>query len=475
MTYNKQKFTDQYRKIFTPRKTGRKLEAWYSHLLGMMLVLLLLGSSVQAQTLVGYWTFEPGAELVDQTGNFNNLVLQGDATVSAGALDVGPSGWAQAIGYNGPTIFEKTLVSWLRLDDLTTTAGSVLTIDKTDVDEFDGIVFSEQETDRWEAGSSGFARTQNPVPGFAETTTGILIKMAITYQNVNGTARIKIYHDGDLIGNYDKGSLPSWAGANTELLFGVRHTVNGTTRGAVNAHIEEARIYDGVLTQAEIQALTKGDATLPVSLTSFSAAAGNGQVTLNWVTESEVDNMGYDILRADSKDGDYQEISSYQYDPRLKGQINTSSRTAYQYIDKYIQPGESYWYKLVDVDVKGKRTEHGPVNAVLSAGDGVIAKGNLPSEYFLGKNYPNPFNPSTNIKFGVPQLQNGEPASIRLVIYNALGQMVRELVNQDLAAGTYRVQWDGRNAQGSLMPSGVYIYQLITPAYQKSEKMYLVK
>jgi len=234
----------------------------------LLLGMTFISAPTQAQTLVGHWTFEPGSELVDLKGNFSNLTLKGGATITAGALDVGPDAWAQAIGYTGPTITEKTLVSWVRLDALSIpgagafSGGSVLTIDKTNADQFDAIVFGEREANRWMAGSNGWSRSSNPVPGFAETTTGVLVQMAITYENFNGTARIKIYRNGSLIGSYDKGPIASWSGSTTEILFGIRHTLGSRapSKPWVDAQIEEARIYNSVLTQAEIQALTIGGA-----------------------------------------------------------------------------------------------------------------------------------------------------------------------------------------------------------------------
>lgn len=218
-----------------------------------------------------------------------------------------------------------------------------------------------------------------------------------------------------------------------------------------------------------------GDGSLPVSLSSFSAMATTNRVTLKWVTESEVENVGFEILRAHEKEGNYREISSYQNNSTLKGQYNTSQRTSYQFVDQMVIQGQTYWYKLVDVDIHGVRTEHGPVAVTLSTNQDIITTSKSPNKYFLGKNFPNPFNPTTSIEFGLPSAKDGSLISVRLAVFDALGKLVKELVNQPLSAGTYQYQWDGRDALGNQMPSGIYIYQLITPEYQQSEKMLLVK
>jgi hypothetical protein len=224
------------------------------------LLMLSLSMLAQAQNLVGHWTFEPGEELVDLTGNFVELTLKG-ATVENGQLDVGPGKWAVASGYSGPKIAEKTMVSWASLDDLNVQAGSILTIDRISVDEFDAIVFGERQPHRWMNGSSFFRRTQDANPGFEETETGQLIQIAITYEDSGGNAHIKLYRNGELIGDYTQGAIATWEEDDAEVFFGIRHGNVGGGPGNLDAHIEEARIYDGVLSQAEIQALVLGQVT----------------------------------------------------------------------------------------------------------------------------------------------------------------------------------------------------------------------
>ena len=85
-------------------------------------------------------------------------------------------------------------------------------------------------------------------------------------------------------------------------------------------------------------------------------------------------------------------------------------------------------------------------------------------------NYPNPFNPSTTIHFTLP-----EPSSVRLTIYNALGQEVRTLLNTAQEAGEYTVQWDGRDARGQVVSTGVYLYRLQAGLNVAIRKMVLAK
>ncbi len=79
----------------------------------------------------------------------------------------------------------------------------------------------------------------------------------------------------------------------------------------------------------------------------------------------------------------------------------------------------------------------------------------LPTAFELAGNHPNPFNPATTIRFALP-----EPASVRLRIWNARGELVRVLIDQSLPAGYHDVQWNGRDDRGGTLASGVYLYRL---------------
>ncbi len=89
----------------------------------------------------------------------------------------------------------------------------------------------------------------------------------------------------------------------------------------------------------------------------------------------------------------------------------------------------------------------------------------IPETIILKQNYPNPFNPTTTIEFGIPE--NG---FVTLVVYNLLGEQVGLLVNENLSAGNYKVDWDAGD-----LPSGIYIYKLIAGGFSQSNKMIFMK
>ncbi len=93
-----------------------------------------------------------------------------------------------------------------------------------------------------------------------------------------------------------------------------------------------------------------------------------------------------------------------------------------------------------------------------------------PLQFTLKQNYPNPFNPSTTIAFSVEKT-----AVIRLTVYNALGEPVRELVNGQLQAGEYKAFWDGRNQAGELLGSGIYLAKMKSRNFSQTISMLLIK
>jgi hypothetical protein len=107
--------------------------------------------------------------------------------------------------------------------------------------------------------------------------------------------------------------------------------------------------------------------------------------------------------------------------------------------------------------------------SIVATRDGVNT-GRIPSDYVLADNYPNPFNPTTTITFGLPRA-----GQVRLAVYNLLGQRVATLMDGFKPAGWHEVSWNGRNDEGSAVSSGVYFYRLETDEFIQSRKMLLIK
>ena len=94
----------------------------------------------------------------------------------------------------------------------------------------------------------------------------------------------------------------------------------------------------------------------------------------------------------------------------------------------------------------------------------------VPVEFALHENYPNPFNPTTTLRFDLPEVSN-----LTLTIYNMLGQKVRTFNMQSTPAGYHSVKWNATNDYGDPVGAGVYLYQLQTKDFVKTRKMVLLK
>jgi len=197
-------------------------------------------------------------------------------------------------------------------------------------------------------------------------------------------------------------------------------------------------------------------AVVPVELSHFAAQAVEGQVEMKWVTASETDALGFYLYRSESENCDYIRIS----DKYVSASGNSSTTHSYTFVDKNVELGKKYFYKLADIDYNGSVVLHGPVQSEVLA----------PTEYSISNNYPNPFNPETKMKIAIK-----DKGVVSLVIHNVLGQKVRTLINGEMATGFYNILWDGRTDSGMAAPTGTYFFTLKVANYQKPGMMKLLK
>ena len=175
---------------------------------------------------------------------------------------------------------------------------------------------------------------------------------------------------------------------------------------------------------------------------------------------------------ADPEDTDFQYFAIYRsttsgFDP--KGMQPYITLTGTNYIDKNVAIGNNYYYRFSAFDFSGNESVYSPeINAFITKVD--ERGGGVPTAYALEQNYPNPFNPETTIKYELPASSH-----VRLNIYTALGQKVRQLVDYTQPAAYHRVVWDGRDNAGNLLPSGVYFYRLETEKFTAIKKMVMMK
>ena len=204
--------------------------------------------------------------------------------------------------------------------------------------------------------------------------------------------------------------------------------------------------------------------SLPVELSSFTATRKSNTMLLNWVTESEIENLGFLIERSENG-GAWHEIASFKDTPGLAGQGSVTHHTEYSYTDANITNQVLYNYRLADVSYKGDVQYHALDSEVVDANNAL-----LPSDLRIHKNYPNPFNPSTIIAWEI-----GSANGVELAIYDMNGRVVRELVNSYQSAGYHEARWDGRDSDGNAVPAGLYVYQVKSGQHTKTQKMLLLK
>ena len=97
-----------------------------------------------------------------------------------------------------------------------------------------------------------------------------------------------------------------------------------------------------------------------ITLSSFTATPSDKSVMLTWITESEIDNAGFNLYRAEAEDGEYVKINS----SLIPAQGSPTQGATYQFIDGNVQNRKTYYYKLEDIDLNGKSAMHGPVGAM---------------------------------------------------------------------------------------------------------------
>ncbi len=129
------------------------------------------------------------------------------------------------------------------------------------------------------------------------------------------------------------------------------------------------------------------------------------------------------------------------------------------------------WVNLYLADETGNSRGDGP--QLLTGIQEEDAKPRIPNEYIVGRNYPNPFNPSTIITFTLPK--NSDSRNTVLIIYDSNGEVVKKIIDDKLPGGTYMVRWNGTNKSGNQVSSGIYFYEIRNGSQKFVGKMNLIK
>jgi hypothetical protein len=279
------------------------------------------------------------------------------------------------------------------------------------------------------------------------------INIVITGSVVNGSG---FFDPGAGFPNHISASLPGGIIVNST-------TYNNPTQVTLNLNTTSVAdgFYAVTITNPDGQSATSAtgilqiDHNLPVELSSFTAKIlKGGGIQLNWRTETEVNNYGFEILRSSKLDSVWKKIGF------VEGNGNSNSPKEYSYTDNIMRGKYSYRLKQIDTDGSFEYSKVIEIDA-----------GNIPDGFVLDQNYPNPFNPSTAIKFAVAETQKAV-----LKVFDLLGNEVATLFNGVADGGkVYQVEFNSHSGEVRNLSSGIYFYRLETKEKVENRKMLLIK
>tara|TARA_B100000131_G_scaffold323057_1_gene379530 strand:+ start:4676 stop:6424 length:1749 start_codon:yes stop_codon:yes gene_type:complete len=283
---------------------------------------------------------------------------------------------------------------------------------------------------------------------------------------VDSDTYVLAYSGPDEDGYISSFTISSNGGSITE----IQEIEHDTDKGRHNSLIQidsdtYVLAYEGLNSDGFIKTFSVStDGALPVEITSFEivSATSNG-IILQWVTESEINNLGF-ILERKTANAGWIEIASYINNTNLQGQGSTSNHNTYIHTDESIVWNELYDYRIADVDYDGN------IKYYEQELTGLSISSDFPNSYLLNQNFPNPFNPITEFSYYIP-MEN----QLTISIYDIRGRIVRNLFNDKQISGSHRISWDGKNENGNYVPTGFYFCTLEAGDVIMTRKMALLK
>jgi len=204
----------------------------------------------------------------------------------------------------------------------------------------------------------------------------------------------------------------------------------------------------------------------PARIRTFEADHNTNGIHLNWTTDAGSENFGFDIYRSDRETGDYQIVNP----EFIQTSFSAATEHEYTFEDTQVEPGQTYYYKLADMDLEGNMTLFGPVSATTVASGVGKGQQNTANDYQLRAAYPNPFNGSAMIQYHLPQA-----GFVRIDLFNMLGQKVRTLVAGNQTIGTHQLQWNAKDDFGRPVSSGVYFIKMAVNDFKTQQRILYMK
>ncbi|MCS7052731.1 MAG: M14 family zinc carboxypeptidase [Ignavibacterium sp.] len=431
-----------------------------------------------------------------------SLVLTSDnpqITIINGSINVGniasretinnSQNFSFSIGNIPPDVTVRMMITTytgsvpMRVDTLRFITGTpvLLFADTTNNINTNWTVTATPSTPRWETTTSTFysapnCYTDSPIGNYSNNAT--VVMTTTNSFNLNGfqNPKLTFYTKYDIEDNWDYGQVEiSTNNGNTWIPLAGLYTNPGT--GSFQPNGEP--LYDGVRnnwvqeqinlsgytsTQNRLRFELRSDGSVqrdgwylddisiyvmgivPVELSSFTGKVVNGKVNLEWITSSELNNLGFEIQRKIlGTDFDWKVVGF------VEGKGTTSDRNVYSFIDDPKTNG-TIIYRLKQIDIDGSFR-------ILPT---VSINFEIPKEFVLEQNYPNPFGKALNTDNLSTKIIWQSPVSgwITLKVYDILGREVATLIDEYREAGRYEVEFAATSEKLNSLPSGIYFYHL---------------
>jgi hypothetical protein len=185
-------------------------------------------------------------------------------------------------------------------------------------------------------------------------------------------------------------------------------------------------------------------------LKSYYTEHDGTDVVLHWEMSDIDPGVTFEVLRTDVANGDV---------VTLDGSTIEREELSFTFRDDTVEPGKTYIYDVFAAD-GGERRSMFRTERITVA----------PIETALMQNHPNPFNPTTTIRYDL-----AKKGHVSLVVYDVRGSVVRVLEDRSIPAGSHEATWNGRDEQGLPVASGIYFYRLVAPGFRDTRKMVLLK
>jgi hypothetical protein len=284
--------------------------------------------------------------------------------------------------------------------------------------------------------------------------------------------------NNDVIGNYI-GLI-----ANGTTSIGNRGSGVGIYAGASHNHIGgDSAVSGNVITDSEIHGIVVDGYATHSNLIRYNRIYNNDGLGIVLTNSAQdgiappllIDGTASEVTGSGGPGGGSVDIYLSQPDPSgygealdLVGSAPVETNGAFTAMVHGVVPGDTLTAIAIDSADNSSAFSWNIVAGQISVVEDDPAA--LPSAFTLSQNYPNPFNPETSIRYALPSA-----ARVDLRVYNALGQLVANLVSETQPAGWYEAHWSGLTDQGQLAASGIYLYLLEAGSFRDTRKMILLK